>query len=111
MAEGRCLRQEVLGDHNCEGRCTLEHVWIYASRQVDEWWAIIMICAKAHSVDQFQDGGIMDKEINEWLSINLMTPADEAKYYKKNWKQRREYLNGKYGVPRYPQRYSGIVSH
>lgn len=89
---------------------TLEHVWIYAGRQIDEWWAIISICAKAHSVDQFQDGGILDKEINQWLSINLMSEEDEANYPKFDWKQRRKYLNGKYGIPRYPQPYSGIVS-
>src|SRR3990167_744501 len=99
VAQGKCLRREVLGDHECGGRhVTLEHVFIYAGHQINEWWAIIGICAKAHSVDQFQDGGILNKEINQWISINLMTLEDEAKYPRFNWKQRRAYLNGKYGV-------------
>lgn len=101
----KCARCVLLKDHICQGRLTREHVFIYAGRQIDEPWAIISICAYSHSVDQFQDGGILDKKINEWIAINRMTAEDEAKYPKRNWSREREFLNSKYGVPSYQQFY------
>lgn len=93
----KCLRAEICKDHACQGRITLEHVWIYAGRQINEIWAIIPLCAYAHSVDLFQDRGILNKEINEWLSINRMTEEDMQKYDRKDWKARKAWLNRKYG--------------
>lgn len=101
----KCSRQVILKDHTCQGRLTMEHTEIYGGRQIDEAWAIIGLCAFAHGVDQFQDGGILNKEINRWIAINRMTEEDEAKYSKRNWKREREYLNGKYGVPSYQHFY------
>lgn len=99
---GLCLRRLALQDHICEGRITWEHALIYAGRQINEVWAIVELCAKAHSVDQFQDRGIMVKTINEWIAIGRMTPEDEAKYPRFNWAQRRAYLNSLYGVLKLP---------
>lgn len=79
---------------------TKEHVWLYGGRQIDESWAIIDLCSLAHSVGEFQDTGILKKEINEWISINLMSPSDEDSYPRFDWSQRRRYLNRKYGKMR-----------
>lgn len=92
-----CARQYYLRDHVCQGRITREHAVIYGGRQVDERWAIVPICAYAHGVDNFQDCGILNKEINLWIALNRMTPADEAKYPRRDWARERRFLNGKYG--------------
>jgi hypothetical protein len=93
----KCMRKLLLNDHDCDGRITLEHAIIYAEKQVNEVWAIVFACAKSHSVDEFQDNGLMDKRIHEWIAINRMTPEDMAKYPRCNWLQKKNYLNSKYG--------------
>lgn len=94
---GKCWRRLALHDHECEGRITWEHAIIYKGRKVNEVWAIVYLCAKAHSVDGFQDGGILDKKVNEWIALNRMTAKDEKKYPRFNWQQHRRYLNGLFG--------------
>ncbi len=95
-----CERRLALRDHECEGRITREHAILYAGRRIDEPWAIVLLCAKAHSVDEFQDIGILNKEINEWLAICRMSRRDEKKYARVDWGQRRTYLCGKFGTLR-----------
>lgn len=93
----KCLRQVWLQDHVCRGRITWEHAIIYKGQQLNERWAIIPICAYAHSVDKWQDSGILNKEINEWIAINRATDEElQAVSKAVNYKQKREYLNGKY---------------
>lgn len=104
LLHGFCLRRLALKDHICEGRITWEHALIYAGRQINEVWAIVELCAKAHSVDRFQDTGIMVKTISEWIAINRMSPEDEEKYPRFNWAQRRAYLNSLYGPLRLPKK-------
>lgn len=93
-----CERRLALKDHVCEGRITREHAILYSGKRVDEPWAIVLLCAKAHSVDLFQDIGILNKSINEWIAISRMTRADEQRLNRFNWVQRRAYLCGKYGT-------------
>lgn len=92
-----CERQALLHDHECRGRSTMEHVWRYAGRQIDEKWAIIRLCEWAHSVGPYLDRGILDKRINEWISLRHATLDDLEKYPAKDWEQRRKFLNKKYG--------------
>ena len=92
----KCARYEIFHDHECQGRITMEHCWVYAGHQIDEIWAIIPICAWSHDVDEFQGGGHLDKEKNEYISIMRMTSEDEAKYDRFNWQQRKKYLTGKF---------------
>lgn len=94
---GKCLRRLVLNDHDCDGRITLEHAIIYSGRQVNEVWAIVPLCCKAHNIDQWQDCGILDKRLNEWIALNLMTRDDEIKHPRRDWAMRRKYLNSIYG--------------
>lgn len=93
-----CMRNELLHDHECERDSVghrrsveWEHCWVYAANQIQERWAIISICWFVHR------GPGLVKQINEWISINRMTPEDEAKYPRYNWIQRRKYLNSLYG--------------
>lgn len=88
-----------LHDHICEGRITWEHALIYAGRRVNGRPFIIPLCAKAHSVDEFQDGGDMNKEINVWVALNRATEHELTRISKAvNYMQQRAFLNAKYGV-------------
>ncbi len=91
-----CERKEIFKDHECIGRSTMEHVWVYSNRQINEKWAIIRLCEWAHSVCRCQNNGGLDKEINEYLSLRHATDDDLRKYPNKNWKQIKNHLNKKY---------------
>lgn len=82
----------------CRGRLTLEHAFIYAGKQINEDWAIIWLCAFHHAVDEFQDGGNLEKDLNQFLALSRATPEDLAKYPRKDWAQLRRYLTVKYGT-------------
>jgi len=66
-------------DHECSGRITWEHVWIYAGRQINEVWAIIPLCWHHHL------GEGLDKRENERISIARATDEDLAKYPRRKW--------------------------
>lgn len=98
-----CMRKALLNDHECERdplkprqEVEWEHVIIYASNQLQERWAIIPICWLVHR------GGMLDKEINEWIALNRATDEELLKISKAvHYPHRREYLNEKYGVPNF----------
>ena len=83
-------------DGDCDGRITIEHAFIYAGRQVDELWAMLPLCTYHHAVNEHQDGGDLNKEINEYLCLCRATMGDLMFYPKTNWWQRFIYLRGKY---------------
>lgn len=89
----KCARAH---EGNCGGRITIEHAWIYAGRQINEMWAYVPICAYHHEVDEYQDDGDLNKELNQFISLSRATDADLAKYPKKDWRQIKNYLNEKY---------------
>lgn len=92
-----CARAGVRG-HVCGGRITWEHALIYAGKQVQARFAIIPLCASAHSVDYYQDGGDLDKEVNEWIALNRATLQELLDISKCiNYLRRKEVLNKKYG--------------
>lgn len=92
-----CMRIDDL--ENCRGRMTKEHAIIYASRQLQEEWAILDICAYHHSVDEFQDGPGLDKERNLWIALNR-APEERLINLSKGVDQvvLRNRLNEKYGI-------------
>lgn len=71
----------------CSGRITWEHALTYAGRQIQERFAIIPLCAFHHSVDQFQDGGGMNKRINVEIAMSRATEADRDKYPLLPWRK------------------------
>lgn len=87
-----CQRRLVFRDHECQGRITQEHALTYGGKRLDEAFAIIKICAWAHEVDEFQDGGGMDKAKNEYIALSQMTDADRARFPKGRWLMRETYL-------------------
>ena len=102
------LRNEMANDpyyqkcarHN-EGGCsrtiTWEHAIIYAGKQLNEKWAILPICSYHHAVNEYQDGGNMNKEKHVWLALCRATD-DELKAISKavDYIALRERLNAKY---------------
>lgn len=84
-------------DGGCDGRITWEHAIIYAGRQLNERWAILPLCAYHHAVDEYQDGGDLNKEKNEWLALTRATDAELRSVSKAiNYIARRDYLTEKY---------------
>lgn len=102
-----CARAGLKG-HVCDGRITWEHAMTYAGGQIQEKWAIIPLCAKAHAVDQYQDGGDLDKRCNEWIALNRATPDELLAISKaKDYFYRKNFLNRIFGV--YPGERVGVT--
>ena len=93
-----CERQEFFHDHECHGRITFEHAIIYAGKQVDADWAIVKLCEFSHSVNQYQGGGCLDKEKNQFLALRKLKVKDFALYPRNDWGQKMEYLNKKFPI-------------
>jgi len=82
-----CERNEILHDHTCQGRSTMEHAWIYRGKQITEKWAIIRLCEWAHL------GPGLNKRINEWLSLRHTIDENLKKYPGKDWEHIKKHLN------------------
>lgn len=89
--------------HQCEGRITWEHAIYYRGARVQARFAIIPLCAKYHSVDQFQDNGLLDKERNRWCALNRATDEELRSYERAGFIEERERLNRKLGEYRPPK--------
>lgn len=88
----------LAGYHQCGGRNTWEHPFIFAGRQIQEAWAIICVCAAGQDVDQYQDSHRMDKEMNRWVALNRATDDDLKPYSRViNYIRERERLNTIFG--------------
>lgn len=91
-------RCSLLGYHPCGGRTTVEHVFTYAGRQIQEVWNCIPLCARGHGVDEWQDSGDLKKEMNKWVALNRATDIELREISDAvNYIQLRVYLNDKYG--------------
>lgn len=97
-----CARKGING-HECAGRITWDHTIIFAGKQVQERFAIIPVCAKAHEVDSWQDGGELNKELHLWIALNRATDDELASISRAiDYRQKRDRLNVTYGVYREP---------
>lgn len=84
-------------DGNCSNHITMEHAIIYGGNQVDEHWAIIPLCTYHHAVNEYQDGGDLDKEKNLWIALNRATAIDFSKYPRRDFIREKNNLNRIYG--------------
>lgn len=89
-----CARRD---EGDCQGRTTMEHAVYYAGKRLDEWWALVPICAYHTCVDQFQDSGKMDKNKHLWIALNRASDKELNKYPRANFIEKRNLLNKKYG--------------
>jgi len=90
----KCDRHD---EGDCSGGLTKEHALIYAGKQIQELWAILDICEYHHAINQYQDGGNLDKKKHEWIAMSRMTNIDKAKYSKRNWNKELTLLESIYG--------------
>lgn len=104
-----CARKGLHG-HICGGRITWEHVLINAGKQLQKRAFIIPLCAKAHAVDKFQDGGDLKKDVNLWIALNRATEEEILAISKaQNYFITRAYLNKKYGTYHADEEREGIM--
>jgi len=89
-----CARKS---DGGCSKVLTWEHAIIYAGSQLDAAWAIVKLCERHHGVNQYLDGGDLNKEKNIWLAL-LRATDDELIAISKaeDYIALRERLNKKY---------------
>lgn len=92
-----CSRKDLLDDHVCEpdprtGKLIeWEHVFTFASKQLQKKFAIIPICWLVHR------GGKLNKEINEWIALNRATDEEIQEISKAiDYQHKKKYLNSKY---------------
>lgn len=93
-------RPQICARHKegtCRGNLTFEHAIIYAGRQLDEAWAIVILCEYHHAVNNYQDGGDLQKEMNVMFALNQATD-EELKSVSKaiDYIKLRERLNNLY---------------
>jgi hypothetical protein len=82
---------------DCRGNLTWEHAIIHAGRQLDEAWAIVILCEYHHAVNNFQDGGNLNKELNVLFALNQATDEELRKVSKAvDYIKLRDRLNQKY---------------
>lgn len=93
-------RPQVCARHlegTCAGSNTWEHTIIYAGRQTDEAWAIVILCEYHHAVNTYQDGGDLNKELNICYALNQATDEELRKISKlTDYIKLKERLNKKY---------------
>jgi len=79
-------------NHNCDGRLTYEHAYIYAGKQINEPWAIVPCCENHNS------GQAMLKDYNQYRAlIRADLEQIKNKYPRHDWETELRYLIGKYG--------------
>lgn len=84
-------------DGGCSYHITMEHALIYGGNQIDEVWAIIPLCTYHHAVNEYQDGGDLDKNKNVWIALNRASDEELLKYSRRDFISERSKLNKIYG--------------
>jgi len=79
----------------CEGRVEWDHVFIWAGRQVNEWFAILPVCYYHHR------GGGMDRKYTEYVALSRVDDVQlfeiQKKYPRADWIGLKKRLVKKYG--------------
>lgn len=95
-----CARAGIDG-HVCAGRVTWDHAIIVAGRQLQEGWAIVPLCEKAHGVGKWLDLHEKKPEMSQWIALNR-APEERLEELTRlgglDYLRRRNYLNQKYGI-------------
>lgn len=92
-----CAKAGIEG-HDCEGKITWEHALYFGGSKVQKKFALVPICEYGHGVNTHQDGGDMDKNLNEWIALSLSTSEERFSISKaENKEQRLKYLETIYG--------------
>lgn len=83
---------------SCDGKIEFHHNMIYASKQVQEKFAILPLCQEHHKNEKYK---ILKNYLN-WIMLNRASEDQLNKYSKAiNYKREKERLNIIYGIPRF----------
>lgn len=79
----------------CRGKVEWEHAFIYAGKQINEWWAIIGVCVYHHR------GAGLNKEFNQFKALDRAVKMGHLPfimdiYPKIDWLQKYKYLVSKF---------------
>lgn len=89
-----CAREH---EGTCKGNNTWEHAIIHAGRQLDEAWAIVILCEYHHAVNNYQDNGDLKKELNVFYALEQSTDEELKRVSKAiNYLELRDRLRKKY---------------
>ena len=91
LASGK-MSKCCIADSSCSGWIEWHHALIYAGQRQNEVFCILPLCAKHH----YEEKNSEVRDRIEWVMINQMTFADETKFNKVDWKQKRSYLESKF---------------
>jgi protein involved in ribonucleotide reduction len=81
---------------SCDGRITWEHAFIYAGTQIQEGWAIVPLCEYHHAVGKYQDGGDLNKDLNQFIALSRALDEELKKFPRKDWTRIKAYLMQKF---------------
>lgn len=93
----KCARA---GEGTCRSKhITIDHAVIVAGRQLDDLWSLIPLCTWHHAVNEFQDSGDLDKEMNLHIALSRATNEEILAISKViPYTRERIRLNEKYGA-------------
>lgn len=92
-----CARKDLFG-HECAGRITWEHAMTFGGKQIQTMYSIVPLCEKAHSVDNYQDAGDLNKKLNVWIALNRATDDELVSISKAmDYFRYRSFLNEYFG--------------
>lgn len=85
----------IYDNSDCSGRVEWDHVWIYAGRQINEWFAILPTCYYHHR------GGGLDRNYSQYVSLNRLDDMQlwmvQEKYPHADWFKLKKKLDKKFG--------------
>lgn len=67
-----------------------EHSWIYAGKQINEWWAIVPLCTNHH---RGKYANALIKRYGQWQSLMRGLKDAERDYPRTNWRQIKKTLD------------------
>lgn len=92
-----CARVGI-NSHVCGGRVTWDHAIIVAGKQLQEGWAIVPLCEKAHGCGRWVDSDDRNPEISQWIALERASHTRlEALSRAIDYIQLRLYLRAKFG--------------
>lgn len=92
-------RCSLIGYHECGGSISWEHALIFRGQKCQMVFSIIPLCSRGHAVNEYQDAGTMNKEMNVWVALNRATDEELRSISKAiNYLRERDRLNKKFGV-------------
>lgn len=73
-------------NEECAGRISIDHVFLYANKQIDELFNLLPVCSYHHGIEEYANCKGQDKTINQTLALQRATRQDIEKYPRLMWR-------------------------